>query len=1042
MIAQAVAVKDGRFLAIGHTPEIEALAGEQTERIDLNGRTVIPSLFDSHAHMLEVGLKLAAIRLNERQSPEEMMELARERAAITLHRPLPVLQTFPYNSTVETLFLQTKLYIPSLYSSLVPRPHLVAKLDGERPFKLILLSAPAGYGKTTLVTEWIDHIHKNMTFCWLSLDEDDSNPQQFFSYLAASIRPLPEAQFSLSQLLQSPQPLPAKNLMAAFVNDVTPVSIPFALILDDYHAIDSTEIDQAIAFLLDRMPPQMTLVITSRTDPGFPISRLRARGQLTELRADDLRFTETEAAQFLQQCMNLTLSPDQIAALDKRTEGWIAGLQMAALSMQDRGDVARFIDSFTGSHRFIMDYLLEEVMNQQSDEVQGFLLETAVLDRLCADLCDAVRQSPPPSQQILEHLEAHNLFLIPLDNERRWYRYHHLFADLLQQRLHQNTRLLRMRSQIKFDKETHPQRLDRYPKSKVKNGQALTEAEVKSVAELHGRASQWYEANGLETKAIHHALAAKDFERTARLIELAWPAMDGSFQTAAWLEWAKALPAELLHARPVISVAYAWALLNGGELEAAEACLQDAERMLATAAYGSEELVVVDEEQFQSLPASIASARSYYAQAIGDMPNTIRYAQQALDLLPEDDYIRRGPAASLLGLMYWAEGKLEAAHRTLAEAMNGFRMAGQITFTISGTYGLADMRIAQGRLQEAVRTYEQALQLALEQGEPAIRGTTDLYWGLGMLHYERGDVATAKQYLLKSEELGEQAALPDWPYRRALALARIKEAEANLDDALDLLSEAERLYFRGPVPDIRSVAALKAQVWIRQGKLAEVQEWVREGGVSVDNDLSYLREFEHMTLARLLIADYKHNRTDRLIVEAMGFLARLLQAAEEGQRMGSVLEILALQSLAYEAQADISSAHVLLERALALAEPEGYVRLFVNERLPMAKLLSAIAAKGIMPDYVGKLLAAFETEGQKSADQAYAPPVQPLVDPLSKREMEILTLIAAGLKNKEIAEKLVISLNTVLYHIKNIYSKLGVNKRTLAIAKAKKINLI
>ena len=382
------------------------------------------------------------------------------------------------------MLLQTKLYIPSFRDTLIHRPQLIAKLEEKQSCKLILLSAPAGYGKTTLITEWINHLEKERPVCWLSLDEDDSDPVQFFVYLAAAVRPLTDIQTSLPQLLQSPQPLPAKQLMAAFVNDVTPVPTPFYFILDDYHAIESTDIDKAVAFLLDYMPPKMTLVITSRTDPGFPISRLRARGEMIELRINDLRFTQAEAAEFLQQSMNLALLPDQIAALETRTEGWIAGLQMAGLSMQNREDVANFISSFTGSHRFIMDYLLEEVLNQQPDEVKTFLLETAVLDRLCADLCDAVRRSPPASQQILEQLESQNLFLIPMDNERHWYRYHHLFADLLKQKLYQYV--------------------------KLPSGNPL-----QNVAVLHSRASQWYEDNGLEIKAIHHALAAKDFERTA-----------------------------------------------------------------------------------------------------------------------------------------------------------------------------------------------------------------------------------------------------------------------------------------------------------------------------------------------------------------------------------------------------------------------------------------------------------------------------------------------------------------------------------------------
>jgi LuxR family maltose regulon positive regulatory protein len=913
--------------------------------------------------------------------------------------------------------LQTKFYIPSKRPSLIPRPHLLQKLDAGSDCKLILISAPAGYGKTSIVTEWIEHIQTKTNrprsensvgdICWLSLDEDDSHPQQFFRYLAAAIRPFSNIQSSLIEQLQSPQPLPTKNLMAAFVNDVTTIPASFYLVLDDYHTLESAEIDKAMAFLLEHMPPQMTLVITSRSDPGFPISRLRARGELIELRANDLRFTETEAAQFLKQSMNLTLSSEQIAALEKRTEGWIAGLQMAALSLQNRDDVTHFIDGFTGSHRFIMDYLLEEVLNQQPPEVKAFLMETAVLDHLCADLCDAVRQSPPPSQQILEQLETHNLFLIPLDNERRWYRYHHLFADLLQQRLPP------LSSPSKGGKEGG-----------------------------HLRASQWYEANGLEQKAIHHAFAANDFEHAARLIELVWPKMDGSFQTDTWLEWAKMLPATVTRTRPVFSVSYAWALLNKGKLEGAEARLQDAERWL-DAETDVSEMVVIDEARFRTLPGSIASARTYHAQALGDNANTIKYARQALRLLPEDDYIGRGPAASILGLMSWAAGDLEAAYQALAEAMNGFELAGQITFAISGTYGLADIRIAQGRLRDAIQIYERSLQLALAQEGASIRGTTDIYWGLGMLHHEQGEIEIAKQYLSKSEELGDQMALPDWPHRSRRALAHIKAVQGNFKDAHILLDEAEQLYFRGPVPDFRPIAALKAQLWIQQGKLTEAWKWVRARGLSVTNDLSYLREFEHLTYVRLLIAEYKINQTESAVSEAVECLQRLLAAAADEQRMGSVLEILVMQALAHEAQGDILSACKPLERALTLAEPEGYVRLFVDEGVPMAQLLSTIAAKKIMSDYVGKLLGAFDIEGQAGTSKADSSTGrQPLVDPLSERELEILTHVAAGMKNKEIAAQLFVSVNTIHYHTKNIYSKLGVNSRTKAIAKAKALNML
>jgi len=930
-------------------------------------------------------------------------------------------RTFPpIIHTVDTNLLQTKLYIPTLRPSLVSRPHLIAKLDREQPRKLILLSAPAGYGKTTLITEWINS--QETAVCWLSLDEDDSDLHQFFNYLAAAKRPLTNNQSSLTQLLQSPQLPSAKKLMTAFVNDVTAVSITFTLILDDYHTIESAEIDGAMAFLLDHMPPQMTLVITSRTDPGFPISRLRVRSQLTEIRASDLRFSEVEAAQFLQKSMGLTLSPKQIAALETRTEGWVAGLQMAAiamqsipskrqdgqspLSMQGHADTTSFIAAFTGSHRFVLDYLLEEVMQSQTEHTRNFLLQTALFDRLSGSLCDAIT-GQPNGKATLERLERSNMFVVPLDDARQQYRYHHLFADMLQAR--------------------------------------LLEEQSDHVPTLHRRASVWYEQNDSPFDAIHHALAAKDFERAAGLIELIWPTMDANFQTTTWLGWANTLPDDLVHVRPVLNLDYAWAFLNAGNLEAARSHLQDAERWLDTPP--SEMMIVVDEDQFRFLPASIASAYSYTALAIGDVTNTVAYAQQALDLLPENEYLRRGPAASILGLAHWAMGELEAAHHALTEAMAGFQKGGNIIFALSGTYGLADLRVGQGRLREAIRTYERSFQLAQAQGDPPVLGTSDLYLGLSKLYHERGDGDAARQNMAKSEALGEQAALTDWPYRLHIAKAEMKRTEGEMDDALALLDEAERLYFSTPVPNTRPVTALKTQIWIAQGRLTEAVDWAQEHGLSVDGDLSYLREFEFMTLARIRIAQYKSGQTDHAIHEVVGLIGRLLKAAEDKKRMGSVIEILLLQALVYEAQDDIPSALVPLERALTLAEPEGYVRVFTDEGLPMGRLLGEIlalngaktAVSTNILSYTNKLLTVLKSEDHNIIDKS---PPQSLIDPLSKRELDVLNLIAAGLKNKEIAEQLVISLNTVLYHVKNIYSKLGVNKRTLAIAKAKEIDLI
>ncbi|MCA1706891.1 MAG: LuxR C-terminal-related transcriptional regulator, partial [Actinobacteria bacterium] len=635
---------------------------------------------------------------------------------------------------------------------------------------------------------------------------------------------------------------------------------------------------------------------------------------------------------------------------------------------------------------------------------------------LSGPLCDAVTGGKD-GRGMLEALERGNLFVFPLDDERQWYRYHHLFADVLQAR--------------------------------------LMEEQPGHAPALHRRASEWYEQNGLPSDAIRHALAAEDFERAAGLVELAWPAMDRSLQSATWLGWVKALPDELVRARPVLSVGYAWALLDGGELEAGEARLRDAERWLDTTAdmsgrphdpsgAPSAEMVVVDEAQFRSLPATIAAARAAHAQALGDVSGTVEYARRALDLLPEGGYYERGVLAALLGVAYWASGDLEAAHRSFADFMANMRMAGNILVAIGGTFVLADIRMAQGRLHEAVRTYERSLQLAMAQGEPVLRGTADLYLGLGELQCEQGDLEAARQRLRTSKELGEHAALPGLQYRSCVAMARIREAEGDLDGALDLLHEAERQYIsRGPVSDVRPVAALKTRVWLAQGRLTEALGWARERGLSVDDDLSYMREFEHITLARVLIARYKSEGAERSIHEAMGLLERLRTAAEEGGRMGSVIEILVLQALARHMQGDTSAALEPLQRSLTLAESEGYVRVFVDEDNPMARLLYEALSHGVESDYVRRLLAAFPVaEPEQTMSSPSRVSGSELVEPLSERELEVLQLIAEGLTNQEVATRLYLSLHTVKVHARNIYGKLGARSRTQAVAKGKALGIL
>ncbi len=911
---------------------------------------------------------------------------------------------------MSTPILATKLYIPPPRPNVVLRPRLIARLNEGLHGRLTLISAPAGFGKTTLLSEWI--AGRKWPVAWLSLDESDNDLSQFLTYLVAALQTIDNHMGAgMLSILQSPQPLPAELFLTSLINAVAEAPQQFILLLDDYHRIEARPIHNALTFLLDHLPPQMHLAIASRSDPPLPLARLRGQRRLTELRAADLRFTPDEAATFLNQMMGLDLSAADVAALESRTEGWIVGLQMAALSMQGRADTASFIRAFTGSHRFIIDYLVEEVLQRQPERVRDFLLQTSILDRLSGPLCDAVA-SQGDGREMLEALERGNLFVVPLDDQRQWYRYHHLFADMLQARL------------IKEQPDLAPVR--------------------------HRRASEWYEQNGLPADAIRHALAAEDWERAARLVELAWPAMRKRRQEATMLGWVKALPDSLIRARPVLSVVCAWALLDGGELEAAEARLLSAEQWLGTAADGRERpqaaaptMVVVDDAQFRSLPASIANARAYRAQALDDIPGTVTYARQALEFLQEGDYYERGTTAALLGLAYWASGDLEAAYRSFADGLDSLQRGGGILIRIGGTVILAHIAVAQGRLHEAERIYEQALQLATAQGEPALQGTAELYLGLAELHRERGDLDSARQHLLRGKALGEQASLPGYEYLWCVVQALITEAEGDLDGALDLLNQAERLFYRSPIPDVRPIAALKTRVLVARGRLAEALAWVRARGLSVDDDLSYLREYEHITLARVLIARYRRDRAESAIREAVGLLERLLQAAEAGERTGSAIEILAQLALAHAAQGDVPAALVPLERTLRLAEPEGYVRIFVDEGAPMAHLLREAAARRITPGYTATLLAACEAgAGTGQPRLPAAPSPQPLAEPLTQRERDVLRLLETELSGPEIARELTVGLSTVRTYTKSIYRKLNVNSRRAAIKRASELDLL
>ncbi|MEM7111753.1 MAG: LuxR C-terminal-related transcriptional regulator [Chloroflexota bacterium] len=888
---------------------------------------------------------------------------------------------------MTTAVLTTKLFRPIPRPNRVHRPRLLQQLDSSLG-KLILVSAAAGSGKTTLLSEWI--AQQAQPVAWLSLDANDNDPTRFFTYVMAALQTaVPTLGEGIVSAFNSPQPPPIAVLFTTLINELATLENSVLLVLDDYHVIEAGPIHQAISFLLDHLPPQLRLLIATREDPPLPLPRLRVRGEMIELRAGDLRFTAAETAVFLNETMGLDLTEADIAALEARTEGWIAGLQMAALSMTGQADRHAFVDAFTGSHRFVVDYLIEEVLQQQSERMRRFLLETAVLEQLNGSLCAAVTEQTDCAA-MLEQLERDNLFVVPLDNQRRWYRYHHLFADVLHARL----------------QAEQPTR----------------------IATLHQRASQWYEANGQPLAAIRHAIAGEDFGKTAVLIEQAWPQLRRNRQEAALLGWLKQLPEEQIQARPLLSVIYAWVLLDSGQWEKIEDYLQLAERGMERAEAG--------ESSLQTLPALLTNARAYYAKAIGDVAATIKYAQAALRFVPADDHYERGTAAAFLGLAYWDNGDLDAAYRHFAEGLAALQKGGGALSALGGHSILGALRIEQGRLRDAATVYERGLQMAAALEKQVPVATADLHRGLAELHCEWGDLATAKKHLLLSQAQGKQTGLVGDKLRWCLAQSKLEQAQGNLAKALDWIYEAERLHHQTPLPNLHPTAAIKARLWLAQGRLADALAWARERQLSAADAPNYLQEYEHITLVRLLLAQFRQQQTESTLATMLGLLKRLLNAAETGRRQGRVIELLLLQALAYEAQGKTAVAQQSLTRALVLAEPENYVRLFVDEGQPLARLLQAVKPNKTTATYVTKLLTIFAGAEPQPKQQ------QGLAEPLSERELEVLRLLATDLSGPDIARELMIALSTFRTHTKNIYGKLGANNRRTAVTRAEKLNLL
>jgi LuxR family maltose regulon positive regulatory protein len=901
--------------------------------------------------------------------------------------------------------LATKLYLPAVRPNLVPRPRLIERLnDGlHLGCKLILISAPAGFGKTTLLVEWLEGRERakaSSSVGWLSLDEDDNDPARFLAYLTAALRRT-EATVDLDNLAGPalPQSVRLREAMAPLINEMAALSQTILLVLDDYHLIEHEAIHDAMSFLLDHLPPNLHLIIAGRTDPPLPLPRLRVQGQITELRQSDLRFRSEEAAAFLSKTMGLALSDEGVIQLERRTEGWIAGLQLAALSMQGRSDVEAFIQAFSGSHHYVLDYLAQEVLRRQPVAVRRFLCQTSILERLCAPLCDAVLgigvsvdwDPSFASQSTLERLETANLFVVPLDPERRWYRYHRLFAEFLQRQLGQS--------------------------------------EPDLVSILHRRASTWYAQQGFRVEAIEHALAGGDFERAADLIEAEAEAVLMRSEITTYLAWVDALPDKVVRSRPVLCLYQAWALLLAARpSHEILARLQDADR------------------DRTEVSGEMAVLRAFLSAFQGEEARVADLPRRLFEPTLEGEPLLRSLAAWYLGFSCMWRGDFGAAEHTLEQAVRISQEAGNVMLAAMALCHRAEVYMLQGKLRAARSLYQQALDLAVdEKGAPLpIAGMALI--GLGELARERDELDQARRLLdeglERTKQWGELGTLDGY-----IALARLAQAQNDLQGLEEAMANAVQFARRFDATDLddRFVEAHQARIWAMQGQFSKVAQWVESHGLALEctavdsgdtksdsfrYPFRYLRDIECSVLARLLIG---HNRPQ----DGLAILERLLSPIEQDGRWGSVIEIHVLRALALQARGHTTQAGSALEQALSLAGPEGYVRIFADEGEPMADLLRQAAARGVAPEYVGQLLAAIRTEES-------APPsdVPQLVEPLSERELQVLRLIVTGLSNQQIAEELVLAVSTIKWHINNLYSKLGVGSRTQAIARARELDLI